>query len=168
MFKRIRDYFDKRAEKKFKKYIRTVDIKLEKYKFCYGQYAEQYMNILNDIDFCINEFIKCGGRLIYAYAPDVYQQTKQCKDYCLTDDEDECILNDLIQPVDPNIYYHYDILYSPINDEYADYIQNKCKRFNGRFIYYKDNDIHEQIKYCREHNIKYLISVQYDLIKEFL
>lgn len=95
MFTKLKEYFDTRAEKKFKEYISTLDIKLEKYKKFYGQYVEQYIDIVNDIDFCINEFIKCGGRLIYAYAPNVYNQIKECKKnkimYCLTEDEGECI-----------------------------------------------------------------------------
>lgn len=36
MFKKIKDYFEKRAEKKLKEHISTLDIKLEKYRFCYA------------------------------------------------------------------------------------------------------------------------------------
>lgn len=174
LLKEIKNYFEKRAEKKLKEYISTLDVKLEKYKKFYGQYAEQYIDIVNDIDFCINEFIKCGGRLIYAYAPDVYNQIKECKKnkimYCLTEDEDECILNDLVQPVDPSIYYHYSLLYSPLINNYKDYLDKVCQSFikqGGKFIFYKDNDIHNQIKHCKDNNIEYIITTNKEFVKQY-
>lgn len=99
LLKKIKEYFEKRAEKRIKEYIDTVDIKLEKYRFFYEDFAEIAMNSISDIDWRIACFINDGGRLIYAYAPDAYEQIKQCDNYCLTENEDETKLNDLVRNV---------------------------------------------------------------------
>ncbi len=172
MLKRIRDYFDKRAEKKFKKYIRTVDIKLEKYKFCYGPYAEQHMQLLvSNIDFRLEYLIQhYFGIMIYINDPEVYTKVKTCKhQYCLTDNINEVKLNDLVMP--PNPYVFADFICCP--PRYNTAIKNiriykRCIDKGIRILDVNSPTLEEDVNYCREHNIKYLISVQYDLIKEFL
>ena len=103
MFTLIKDYLNKRKEERYKKFqdwIANTDIKLEKYRFFYGQYAEQYMDVISYIDLRIAGFILSGGKLIYAYDPDVCNQVEQCKKhkqkFCFTENKDETKLNDLI------------------------------------------------------------------------
>ena len=103
MIKRIKEWIDKRKEKKLLSWIASHDIRYEKYKYFYGDMVSiDLTNIyLSNIDDYIYEFIDNGGRLVYAYDSNVYEKVKELKQqnipYCFTENEYETKLNYLIE-----------------------------------------------------------------------
>lgn len=204
MLQIIKNNLEKRAEKKFKKWIANTDVKLEKYRFFSGESIDPYINGITSIDWLIQDFIYDGGKLIYAYAPDVYLQTKQFNNYCLTENENEVKINTLAYTeriVDFNVEYDeydklchwYNILpmfkqtFEHISDMFVrsyEYVPTELMKLSypeRRILSYqnfvkKGNKIldvnsptlEEEVQDYRNNHINYLISVQYDLIKEFL
>ena len=171
MFKRIKEYFKRIFEKKLKEHISTLDIKLEKYKFCYGQYAEQHMQLLvSNIDFRLEYLIQHFGIMIYINDPNVYTKVKTCKClYCFTDNINEVKLNDLVMPPDPYVYADF-VCYPP---RYNTAIRNirAYKNFvkkGNKILDVNSPTLEEEVQDYRNNHINYLISVQYNLIKEFL
>lgn len=180
MLKTIKNYFKRRVEEKEKKlidWIANTDIKLEKYKFFYGDFAKQYMEVISYIDLRIAGFILSGGKLIYAYAPDVYNQIKQCnkskQKFCFTENKDETKLNDLIfwnntyPCLSDSIFYKHEFpLDIHKNEKFIDFYFNRlCGDVD--IFYYASPSIEEDVQKCIDNNQLYIITIQKDLIKKY-
>ena len=166
---------EKKDRIKFYKWLSNIDVKFEKYKKFFPFDTELYLDIITNIDTLIRMYREeFDIQFIYINDPDVYTKVKTCKHrYCLTDNINEVKLNYLI-PVK---------IYEDLRDQFSwdqcpirrpNYINNTLdsyKRFmdkGGGILDVNSPTLEEDINYCRDNNIKYLISVQYDLIKEFL
>lgn len=180
MFKRIKDYLNKRKEeryKKFQEWIANTDIKLEKYRFFYGQYAEQYMDVISYIDLRIAGFILSGGKLIYAYDPDVYNQVEQCKKhkqkFCFTENKDETKLNDLIfwkntyPCLSTPLFYKCEFpldIYK--NEKFIDFYFNRLCR-DVAIFYYASPSLENDVQKCIDNNKLYVITIQKELFDKY-
>ena len=192
MIKKIREWLDKRAEKKLLSWIATHDIKYEKYKFLFGDFVITSFEMLKDIylsniDDYIYGFIEDGGQFIYAYDKDVYQKVKELKKqsipYCFTENQYETKLNYLIPkkeyipPLssfitnDGNIVYissyrYIPYLYSKIfaEDEKKELIDVVLEK-DIKYLWVGDDTLEDDIEFCKQKDEQYKFTIQKELVK---
>lgn len=166
---------EKKDRKKFYKWLSNLDVKFEKYRKFFPFDTELYLDIITNIDSLIRMYREeFDIQFIYINDPDVYKKVKTYKHrYCLTDNINEVKLNDLI-PVK---------VYEDLRDQFSwdqcpirtpNYVNDTIdfyKRFTqkgSKVLDVNSPTLEKDVEYCREHNINYLISIQYNLLKEYL
>lgn len=148
MIKRIREWLDRKREDKLLSWIASHDIRYEKYKYFYGDYAKEYLRLnIIDIDNRLESFIETKCVLIYAYDKNIYKKVKECEErnqkYLFVENKWETKLNNLIRA---NInYYETHCWLKSFNDKlFKEFIEQFINK-GGKFLYCKDDDILKQI-----------------------
>lgn len=172
MFKFIKNWIEKKIERKLLSWIASHNIKYEKYKFFYGFSIDVNTLYLSNIDNFIYDFIEAGGQLVYAYDEDIYKQVKELKKqnipYCFTENKYETKLNYLIEKKEYilEISGLHRIPYF-INkvDEIKTLLQCFEYDFPIRYLWVGSDTLEEDIEKCKHKKNKYRFTIQEKLIE---
>lgn len=164
----------KMSEEQLKEWISNTDIKLEKYRFFYYDYAETFVNSLSDIDRKIGSFLMHNGVLVWAYDPEVYNIVqaliKYQQPFCFTENKEECKLNTLLNNVYVfDIYYDQPLFSYKYHLEWIDSYHTNYLR--GRFGNIKVIDCYsptlkQDILDAYNNDEMYVVTIQKEFIDE--